>query len=166
MLVDSNSPPKEIDTPVNRLSLSAKSLLTRFCTLTGDSGEPGRISAVMVTVWLPPGPSWLVKDQDQAPLLPVRLLAQSIRAAEVVDPKTAVPTPSNRAIEAAFSRFDGLRFAKGHVPTAELRLEMQKTMQQDAAVFRTDKTLAEGQKVEFTVTQGQKGPQAENIVAI
>ena len=27
-------------------------------------------------------------------------------------------------------------------------------------------TLAEGQKVEFTVTQGQKGPQAENIVAI
>ena len=28
------------------------------------------------------------------------------------------------------------------------------------------KTLAEGQKVEFTVTEGQKGPQAENIVAL
>jgi CspA family cold shock protein len=28
------------------------------------------------------------------------------------------------------------------------------------------KTLAEGQSVEFTITQGQKGPQAENIVAI
>jgi len=28
------------------------------------------------------------------------------------------------------------------------------------------KTLAEGQKVEFTITQGQKGPQAENIVAV
>ncbi len=28
------------------------------------------------------------------------------------------------------------------------------------------KTLAEGQTVEFTVGQGQKGPQAENIVAI
>jgi len=28
------------------------------------------------------------------------------------------------------------------------------------------KTLAEGQRVEFTVTQGQKGPQAENIVAV
>ncbi|KEA62093.1 Cold shock protein CspE [Marinobacterium lacunae] len=28
------------------------------------------------------------------------------------------------------------------------------------------KTLAEGQRVQFTVTQGQKGPQAENIVAI
>ena len=26
------------------------------------------------------------------------------------------------------------------------------------------KTLAEGQQVEFTVTQGQKGPQAENVV--
>ncbi|HEX5788773.1 MAG TPA: cold-shock protein [Woeseiaceae bacterium] len=28
------------------------------------------------------------------------------------------------------------------------------------------KTLSEGQRVEFTVTQGQKGPQAENIVLI
>ncbi len=28
------------------------------------------------------------------------------------------------------------------------------------------KTLAEGQKVEFTVAQGPKGPQAENIVAL
>jgi len=28
------------------------------------------------------------------------------------------------------------------------------------------KTLSEGQKVQFTVTQGQKGPQAENIVAL
>jgi len=28
------------------------------------------------------------------------------------------------------------------------------------------KTLSEGQKVEFTVTQGQKGPQAENVKAI
>ena len=28
------------------------------------------------------------------------------------------------------------------------------------------KTLIEGQRVEFVVTEGQKGPQAENIVAI
>lgn len=28
------------------------------------------------------------------------------------------------------------------------------------------KSLAEGQKVQFTITQGQKGPQAENIVKI
>ena len=28
------------------------------------------------------------------------------------------------------------------------------------------KTLAEGQKVEFTLAQGQKGPQAENIVPL
>ncbi|MDH5229853.1 MAG: cold-shock protein [Gammaproteobacteria bacterium] len=28
------------------------------------------------------------------------------------------------------------------------------------------KTLAEGQRVEFTVTQGAKGPQAENIVVL
>ncbi len=28
------------------------------------------------------------------------------------------------------------------------------------------KTLAEGQQVQFKITQGQKGPQAENIVAV
>jgi CspA family cold shock protein len=28
------------------------------------------------------------------------------------------------------------------------------------------KTLAEGQSVEFTVTQGQKGPQADSIVVV
>jgi len=28
------------------------------------------------------------------------------------------------------------------------------------------KTLTEGQRVEFTVTNGQKGPQSENIVAL
>ncbi len=28
------------------------------------------------------------------------------------------------------------------------------------------KTLSEGQKVEFTITQGQKGPQAENVRAL
>ena len=28
------------------------------------------------------------------------------------------------------------------------------------------KTLVEGQRVQFTVTKGQKGPQAENIVAL
>ncbi len=70
--------------------------------------------------------------------------AAAIRAAEVVDPATAVPTPRAAAIEESFERFDKLRHAEGAVPTAELRLEMQKTMQSDAAVFRTDKTLAEG----------------------
>ena len=72
--------------------------------------------------------------------------AAAIRAAEVVDPKTAVPTPSQRAIQGILSRFDGIRYANGHVPTADLRLEMQKTMQADAAVFRTDETLEIGRR--------------------
>ncbi len=72
--------------------------------------------------------------------------AAAIRAREVVDPNSAVPVPNKASVEAAFHRFDKLRYASGQIPTAELRLEMQKTMQADAAVFRTDKTLAEGQK--------------------
>jgi len=37
-----------------------------------------------------------------------------------------------------------MRHARGGTPTAELRLDMQKTMQNDAAVFRTSESLKEG----------------------
>ena len=70
--------------------------------------------------------------------------ASAIRAGEVLDPKEPNEPANQASIDKAFDRFDRLRFANGDVPTAELRLEMQKTMQADAAVFRTDKTLAEG----------------------
>ncbi len=46
--------------------------------------------------------------------------------------------------ERALSRIDRLRQAKGPRPTAEIRLEMQRVMQTDAAVFRTGSSLAEG----------------------
>lgn len=42
------------------------------------------------------------------------------------------------------ANLDKLRFAKGNVPTAEIRLNMQKTMQSHAAVFRTGTVLKEG----------------------
>jgi succinate dehydrogenase / fumarate reductase flavoprotein subunit len=70
--------------------------------------------------------------------------AAGIRAAQVVDPSSAVPDVPRASMEFAMSRFDAIRHADGGTPTAELRLEMQTTMQSDAAVFRTDKTLAEG----------------------
>ena len=70
--------------------------------------------------------------------------AAAIRAGKVVDPDAPNPKPNQASIDAAFDRFDALRNASGSVPTAELRLEMQKTMQADAAVFRTAKTMAEG----------------------
>jgi len=70
--------------------------------------------------------------------------AASIRAGEVVDKNAPNPVLNQASVDAAFDRFDNLRNAKGGIPTADLRLEMQKTMQSDAAVFRTSKTLAEG----------------------
>ncbi|MDA1153919.1 MAG: succinate dehydrogenase flavoprotein subunit [Proteobacteria bacterium] len=70
--------------------------------------------------------------------------AAAIRAGHVVDRKAANPTLNKVSVDASFGRFDLLRHAKGNVGTAELRLEMQRAMQEDAAVFRTDKTLAEG----------------------
>jgi len=70
--------------------------------------------------------------------------AAAIRAGKVVDPETSNPVLNQASVDAAFDRFDGLRNANGTMATAELRLEMQKTMQADAAVFRTAKTMAEG----------------------
>ena len=70
--------------------------------------------------------------------------AAAIRAGKVVDPEAPNPVLNQKSVDAAFDRFDGLRNANGNVATAELRLEMQKTMQADAAVFRTAKTMAEG----------------------
>lgn len=70
--------------------------------------------------------------------------AAAIKAGKVVDPSTSVPQGNPVSIEAALARMDDLRYADGDTTTSELRLEMQQTMQSDAAVFRTDKTLAEG----------------------
>ncbi|GAG25125.1 unnamed protein product, partial [marine sediment metagenome] len=70
--------------------------------------------------------------------------AAAIRAGKVVDPEAPNPVLNQSSVDAAFDRFDGLRNANGGVATAELRLEMQKTMQADAAVFRTTKSLADG----------------------
>ena len=70
--------------------------------------------------------------------------AAAIRAGEIVDPKERAADVNRAEVDRALDRFDATRNANGTIPTAELRLEMQKTMQADAAVFRTDKTLAEG----------------------
>ena len=70
--------------------------------------------------------------------------AAAIRAGQIVKPGAANAPVNKAEVDKTLARFDGLRHANGAVPTADLRLEMQKTMQADAAVFRTDKTLAEG----------------------
>jgi len=70
--------------------------------------------------------------------------AAAIKAGEIVDPKEPNQDLNMASVDAAFDRFDGLRHADGGTSTADLRMEMQTTMQLDAAVFRTDKTLAEG----------------------
>jgi len=70
--------------------------------------------------------------------------AVALRCAEIIKPgESQAPLPAD-AGEAALARFDRLRHAKGGTPTAALRLEMQKTMQANCAVFRTGDVLREG----------------------
>jgi len=72
--------------------------------------------------------------------------AAAIRCAELTKPGSSHADLPSDAGEASIARLDRYRFAAGSTPTAELRLRMQKTMQEDAAVFRTGKTLAQGVK--------------------
>jgi succinate dehydrogenase / fumarate reductase flavoprotein subunit len=70
--------------------------------------------------------------------------AAGLRLAEVVKPGTIQAQLPADSAEFALARLDKFRHAEGGSPTAEIRLEMQRTMQSDCAVFRTDRTLAEG----------------------
>ncbi|MBL8838414.1 MAG: succinate dehydrogenase flavoprotein subunit [Alphaproteobacteria bacterium] len=73
--------------------------------------------------------------------------AAAHRAAELVKPHSAHrPLPASAA-DPALDRLDRLRHAKGSEPTAKLRLEMQRVMQNNCAVFRTHDVLAEGVKL-------------------
>ncbi len=72
--------------------------------------------------------------------------AAGLRAGQVIDRKSKIPATNVLAVESTLDRFDKLRYAKGSVPTSDLRLEMQKTMQKDAAVFRTSETMSQGLK--------------------
>ncbi|MBS0199364.1 MAG: succinate dehydrogenase flavoprotein subunit [Proteobacteria bacterium] len=68
------------------------------------------------------------------------------RAAELIKPNSAHGKLADDAIDPALSHLDKVRNANGSTPTAVIRDRMQRTMQADAAVFRTGETLAEGVK--------------------
>jgi succinate dehydrogenase / fumarate reductase flavoprotein subunit len=72
--------------------------------------------------------------------------AAAIRAGQVIDRKAVVRDPSASATDRIMARFDHLRHADGGTPTAKLRDQMQRAMQEDAAVFRTAETLQSGVK--------------------
>jgi len=70
----------------------------------------------------------------------------AIRCAQLIKPGDAHKPLRRDAADQALARFDKIRHAQGSRATAEIRLDMQKTMQTKAAVFRTQSTLDEGIK--------------------
>ena len=71
-------------------------------------------------------------------------LGKNVSVSEIIKPGTPHEDIEDSETEKCIERFDKLRNAKGENRTADLRLEMQKTMQSKCAVFRTEKTLKEG----------------------
>jgi len=73
--------------------------------------------------------------------------AAAHRAAELIKPGQAHKALPRNAGEDAIARLDRFRHANGSSPTAEVRLDMQRTMQSNCAVFRTGEVLEEGKKL-------------------
>lgn len=67
--------------------------------------------------------------------------------AENVRPNTPHKPLKGDSCEASLDNMDRLRYADGDVPTAQIRDDMQKIMQDHAAVFRTGETLTRGRKL-------------------
>ena len=75
--------------------------------------------------------------------------AAAKRCAEIVEPGSSHKPMGEDKGQPALDRLDHFRHAKGGTRTSELRLDMQRTMQNHAAVFRTDESLNEGvQKID------------------
>lgn len=64
--------------------------------------------------------------------------------AENLKPNTALPVSSQNIGESSIANFDKLRYANGACKTSEIRLQMQKVMQNHAAVFRDESSLSKG----------------------
>jgi succinate dehydrogenase / fumarate reductase flavoprotein subunit len=72
--------------------------------------------------------------------------AAAIQAAEVIEPNANQADLAPNAGEESIARFEKIRNANGKHSTAQIRGQMQKTMQQHAAVFRTEDSLLTGVK--------------------
>ena len=68
------------------------------------------------------------------------------RLAETMKPGASHDALPADSADLALTRLDHFRHAKGSLPTARIREDMQKTMQKHAAVFRDTETLAAGKK--------------------
>lgn len=70
--------------------------------------------------------------------------AAALRAKEVINPDDPIQPLNPDDGMASLERFDELRYAQGNNSTANIRLELQKSMQTHCAVFRDKKLLATG----------------------
>jgi succinate dehydrogenase / fumarate reductase flavoprotein subunit len=80
--------------------------------------------------------------------------AAAQRCAEILTPGEKLPDLPKDSADLALSRLDKFRNAKGGTPTAQLRLKMQRVMQNNCAVFRTGEVLEEGTKLIHEVYEG------------
>ena len=70
--------------------------------------------------------------------------AAALRAKDILKNYDLNKPIDNNSLESGLERFDSLRYSDGKQSTADVRLNMQRIMQNNAAVFRTSEILTEG----------------------
>jgi succinate dehydrogenase / fumarate reductase, flavoprotein subunit len=80
--------------------------------------------------------------------------AAALRCAKTIKPSEAQADLPKGAGEPALARLDRIRNASGSTPTAELRLKMQRAMQETCEVFRSADLLSEGLRRIMEVWRG------------
>jgi succinate dehydrogenase / fumarate reductase flavoprotein subunit len=122
------------------------------CTIQGDvvtlkNGDPNRVVPGLMAV----GEAACVSVHGANRLGSNSLLDLVVfgreaarHCAEVIRPGATQRALPKDGVERMLSRLDRLRYASGSRPTAAIRLEMQRIMQADAAVFRSGESLQQG----------------------
>lgn len=70
--------------------------------------------------------------------------AAAYRCAEIIKPNSPHKKLGSEAVDKIIGRFDRIRNSNGGTSVSNIRFAMQNTMQEKAAVFRTEETMLEG----------------------
>ena len=90
--------------------------------------------------------------------------ACALRIGQIAKPGDKIPELKKDAGLQSVDSLDKLRHANGSLATADIRMNMQRTMQNNAAVYRTQETLAEGKTLIDDIVQSFKDVKVSSVL--
>ncbi|KAG7312190.1 hypothetical protein JYU34_001658 [Plutella xylostella] len=145
---DAQAPLKDVTDRLGANSLLDIVVFGRPCALTiAETSKPGDAQAPLKDYSCNRGVH-IANRLGANSLLDIVVFGRAcaLTIAETSKPGDAQAPLKHSTGEASVANLDQVRHANGQISTAELRLRMQKCMQTNAAVFRQQSTLEEGQR--------------------